>query len=338
MGGDDVQRVKDGLARLGAAGFARALGIRKIQESGSSVRVPCPVHDGKDPNCEITLRDGALVYMCHSACGEGGDSLKLIQGALNCGFKDALREGAAMAGVMLDGAPPNPEKARIAKAERAQFISQNTPAEPPKRLPVSELETFWESCTRACDSTSVSGWLVGRRIEPEVVSDLDVVRALGDVVPSWAHFKGSSWPALGALAIIPLYDSDGELRGVRGALVSRNAAPEGTPKRLAPIGGGPKALVMACPTALAMLKGKASPATVVITEGEPDFLTWASQQRESTATIGIVSGSWTPEIAARIPDGTTVSVLTHDDPAGDKYAATIYRTIAKRCTVLRDNQ
>ncbi len=338
MGGDDVQRVKDGLARMGAAGFARALGIRKIQASGTSVRVPCPVHNGKDPNCDIALKDGELVYMCHSTCGEGGDSLKLLQGIRNCSFKDALTEGANMAGVMLEGASPNPEKARIAKAERAHFISQNIPTEPPKRLPVSELETFWESCPRACDSTSVSGWLVGRRIEPEVASDLDIVRALGDVAPSWAHFKGSSWEALRYLAIIPLYDSAGELRGVRGASIARGVLPDGMPKRLAPMGGGPKGLVMACPTARAMLGGNARPGRILIAEGEPDFLTWATKGLDDVATIGIVAGSWTPDIAARLPDGAEVLIRTDPDGPGDKYAEYIYETLADRCAVLREDQ
>ena len=342
MGEDDVQRVKDGLARMGAAGFARALGIRKVQPDGNrSVRVPCPVHNGKNPNCKITVKAGDLVFYCFN-CKATGDSLKLLQGIRNCSFKDALTEGAIMAGVMLDGAPPNPEKARIAKAERAQFISQNTPAEPPKRLPASELETFWEGCTRACDSTAVSGWLADRQIEPDTVSDLDIVRALGEVAPSWAAFRGQSWEAHRYLVVGPLYDSVGELRGGRGgtihtrAAIERGALAEGLPKRLSPAGGGPKGLVMACPTAQAMLRGTAAPSTVVVAEGEPDFLTWAARELNGVATIGIVSGSWGSDIAARIPDGTIVSVVTDDDGPGEKYAAEIYRTVADRCTVLRD--
>ena len=53
------------------------------------------------------------------------------------------------------------------------------------------------------------------------------------------------------------------------------------------------------------------------------------------AVFGIVAGSWTPEIAARVPTRTRVVICTHDDPAGDRYAAQIAETLRERCPELR---
>ena len=83
---------------------------------------------------------------------------------------------------------------------------------------------------------------------------------------------------------------------------------------------------------------------VVITEGEPDYLTWASAVKHAdphlvapsdAAVLGIFNGSWTDEIAARIPSGCTVHIRTDDDTAGNKYAADVHKTLAGRCTVYR---
>jgi hypothetical protein len=53
------------------------------------------------------------------------------------------------------------------------------------------------------------------------------------------------------------------------------------------------------------------------------------------AVLGIVNGSWTEEIAARIPDGTRVVVRTHSDGAGDDYAAKIVHSLSARCSLSR---
>jgi len=77
----------------------------------------------------------------------------------------------------------------------------------------------------------------------------------------------------------------------------------------------------------------------VIAEGEPDWLTWASRQADSDeqgpAVFGVESGSWTAEIAARIPDSTRIVIRTHLDASGETYARKIATTLSPRCRVLR---
>ena len=85
---------------------------------------------------------------------------------------------------------------------------------------------------------------------------------------------------------------------------------------------------------------EAGPLRLVIAEGEPDFLTWASRlsadaEFAPVAVLGIVAGAWTPAIAARIPDGARVVVRTHHDEAGRKYAAQIHATLTGRCRLAR---
>lgn len=89
---------------------------------------------------------------------------------------------------------------------------------------------------------------------------------------------------------------------------------------------------------------------VVVCEGEPDLWTWSTKLRRGMdlgartwAVLGVVAGSWTDDVAARVPSGAPVAVWTHNDPpgpngepgAGDKYAERIRGTLAGRCEVRR---
>jgi hypothetical protein len=76
------------------------------------------------------------------------------------------------------------------------------------------------------------------------------------------------------------------------------------------------------------------PLSVVITEGEIDFLTWtttseaASDLAHGPAVIGVVQGSWIAEIAARLEGAGVCDVViaTDLDDAGEELAARIIRT------------
>ena len=56
---------------------------------------------------------------------------------------------------------------------------------------------------------------------------------------------------------------------------------------------------------------------------------------DAPAVIGVVAGSWIASIAGRVPDGTTVSVWTHEDPTGDALAQRIAESLSDRCDVVR---
>jgi hypothetical protein len=115
------------------------------------------------------------------------------------------------------------------------------------------------------------------------------------------------------------------------------------PKRVPPAGYRAAGLVLACPNAVAMLATARAPegtrARVVVTEGDPDFLTWATRYSDASedapAIFGVVSGSWSTEFAERIPVGSKVIVRTHADVAGDGYARLVQRYFEGRCDVWR---
>jgi hypothetical protein len=191
----------------------------------------------------------------------------------------------------------------------------------------------------------VRAYLEGRGIAPEAVEALDLARAIPDgaVLPRWASYRGNApeartWLAMGFRLVLPVYDAGGVVRSVRGWRVLEGDGP----KRLPPSGYRAGGLVMADGAGVALL-GRASlegtDGRVVIVEGEPDFLTWATRFPDSAeavpAVLGILSGSWTDEIAARIPDGARVIVRTHHDEAGNRYAAAVRGSVDRRCEVLR---
>jgi hypothetical protein len=157
---------------------------------------------------------------------------------------------------------------------------------------------------------------------------------------------------------VPMYDATGAFRSLHFRAVTHVREPDpDTPGRLrwraVPMPAHQKALstrgavrglVMADPMGLALLRGELEAAPwnggVVVCEGEPDLWTWATREGRGAndttwASLSVVAGSWTPELAARVPSGAKVAVYTDDDESGDKYAETIRATLAQRCDVRR---
>lgn len=233
-------------------------------------------------------------------------------------------------------------RARVGSTSERSDVQTSERPYPPE----DEVRALWSACVGASTLDVVRQELEHRALDAEAVEALDVARALpeGLRLPRWASYRGDapaarSWLDLGYRLVLPVFDALGGMRSVR---AWRVVAGDG-PKRLPPSGYRASALVMADATARALLEGGRWPdgadGRVVFVEGEPDFLTWATRFSDSAdrvpAIMGITSGSWTGELAARIPDGARVIVRTHHDAAGDAYAARIRDTIAGRCTVLR---
>lgn len=229
---------------------------------------------------------------------------------------------------------------------RAQPLPADTP--PPAR---DEVRAFFGGLASVLEDDEVMAYLRRRGIDATDVDDQRLAYALrrDAQAPSWAARQGTPWAASGHRLIVPLFDSSGEVA----SCVARYV-PEGSPpmmKSLFPRGGR-RGLVMACPFGRSLLRYGAPPPTaegepwwdpaaqlvVRITEGDSDFLTacagasnrWRDADPHAPATFAIESGAWTPEIAARIPDGAHVIVATDDDSAGDKYAGRIAATFAGR--------
>jgi len=131
------------------------------------------------------------------------------------------------------------------------------------------------------------------------------------------------------------------------ARLVRSTSEQGIPKSLAPKGYNVGGMVYVNALARTILQqGRAPewwpvdrPLRLVITEGDPDFLTWSTRggdaDETAPAVMGVVSGSWTETIADRVPSGTQVGIRTHHDTSGKKYAQQIYETLKNRCHVLR---
>jgi hypothetical protein len=119
-------------------------------------------------------------------------------------------------------------------------------------------------------------------------------------------------------------------------------------KSLGTQGHGRRGLVMAGPHGRAMLDAPQAPwhrlerLRLTVHEGEIDVLRAIAQGTDGVseedfrpaayrAVIGIFAGSFTRDVAARVPSGTTVVLATDADDQGDKYANEIRERIGPRC-------
>ncbi len=320
---------------------AEKLGLKVGQAGSSYVLVCCPVHAERTGSCSLHVRDGTLAVKCWG-CDWTGDVLHLIAAVeqldIARSFREVLARAAELAGMRdeaeaVRGGKPAPERQYGAMPAEPQFERDYPPA--------ASIERFWDACTSASDDPGVSALLVSRRIDPDAVTRLDAARALAvethwSDVPSWARFRGrreaaAPWTETGHRLILPVYDAAGAMRSVRAWLVTGE---QGVPKRLPPAGFKTGALVAANYRAVAMLRGEDRPSRVVIVEGEPDTLARSTLSPDD-AVIGIMSGSWNDGFSARVPFGCEVVVRTHLDPAGERYADEVIRSVAGRARVRR---
>ncbi len=307
--------------------------------SGSSDRRP-PV---------ALSRDG--LWHCHR-CKAGGDLVALLAyralHGIPSDFDGWQRLQAIAHGYGWCEAPE--ERAQRRGRARGQRTAQRRPTapvelppmptspwveeEPPAYLDPEELSALWGRLPRVGDVPAAVAYLEGRRIPANRVEDLDLARVLTDDeddLPAWVTGSWARWTEQnqGApLLVVPLVDPLGVPRG----MLARTTAPDAVNgKSRAVTGYQRRGLVMACPFARNLLANgrpswwsKASPLRVVVTEGETDFLTlatwWTGADEHAPATLGVFGGSWSPELADRIPEGARVVCRTDDDEAGCKYA------------------
>jgi hypothetical protein len=321
----DVTKV---LEALGIMGQGRE---RQRQAGGWIVR--CVWHADHTPSMSVRRGpDGTIQVKCH-ACDRGGDVLSLVAAArgLNTGsaFKEVLIEAARLGGMwhIIDAL----------EGRRDYVPPLALPRHPPEpqveRTYPDDAETFWSACEAVTKDGYVVAHLAARGIDPSLVESRDLARAIpSGALPNWAMCRGGSWREAGYRLIVPMYDADGELQSVRGWRVVESELP----KRLPPSGHKASGLVMADAFGLAMLRGTRAPEVVVLVEGEPDYLARCIVTNDPrTAVVGIISGSWGPAFAAKCPVGATVSIRTDLDAAGERYAAEVAESLARRCFVRR---
>jgi DNA primase len=346
----DIDAVKRALAD--PREVCRRLGLdqQAKPQGGGGLTILCPAHGDRSPSCSVTRGpDGTLRVRCF-ACGFAGDVLDLLAAVerldRNRDFPELLRRAAELAHVQLEREASRP-MAPAKKKPSAEAIAPPAPAPRRPFPPAEEIGAFWAMCQPVSEDPEVVRWLEGRGLSPAAIGRYDVARALPRNAhpPPWASYRGDRpsaepWTALGYRLILSLHDEAGVIRSVR----ARAVATTDGPKALPPSGYAAKGLVMADPLAAMMLALGSWPEhaekRVVISEGEPDFLTWASRGTgaRTLAVLGIAgAGTWTKEIADRIPDGSTAIVRTDQDDAGDRYAEQITASLWGRCAVLESD-
>lgn len=210
------------------------------------------------------------------------------------------------------------------------------PPSPPRRPPAASVAETWARSGAVASDAPVAAWLRCRALPVEALTERDLARALPPDPPAWARFNGRPWTATGHRVLVPLFSADGALESLHARCVLPCAPGE---KAASPSGAEVRGLVMADGPALGMLRGEVRPDGVIVAEGVPDFLTWATHYRTDAlrpvAVLGVIAGSWTEALAARVPDGVDVWIRTHADEAGHKYADRIAATLASRCPVAR---
>lgn len=317
----------------GVQTVAERLGVWAVERRGVS---PCPScgadqRGSRDPRAPIGLTADGVGWRCHR-CQAGGDALALAGWAL---AGDPAPRGAAFRAV-LEAVGTVEQWPRVARPA----IGRPVHRAPESRPPLHEVVALWRACGPVDDDPACAGWLRSRGLDPTTVRDLDLARALPECsVPRWARARGARWTESGHRLIVPLFDALGRLASMRARVVT---AGQDRPKALAPASHTTAGLVMADALARRLLTGDADAVELVrdvgllVAEGGPDHLTWATRWGadgaldRAPAVVGVESGAWTAEVAARVPDGVRVLVATHDDATGDLYAAAIVASFGPR--------
>lgn len=350
----------DAIGREHVLEVARALGLQVQAPRGASGgSCSCPAcgaerrHPSRrDPRLAIGVRAEGRGWRCYQ-CDASGDQLHLVALALEQRRWDEL-----------DGDRKARVRAWVIEWLRIGESPSSTPARPrlelpppdaaPEYPPREEVAALWGARKSVLDDRRIAEWLhAGRGLPVKAIAACDLVGALpyGTECPAWAAKPQTEtrpavpWSKTAYRAIFPLFDATGAMRGLLARYVGTPSLPS-VPKSRAAAGYSRRGLVLADGRGRELLEGRLArgdaahrPLRVVIAEGEMDVLAFAvggaarasvDAAGELVAVLGVVSGSWTPELAARIPDGSTVLIATHADRDGERYATAITKTLVDR--------
>ena len=316
--------------------LCRALGLTKhAEQQASGLVICCPAHGERHPSCSVTRAGGTIRVKCF-ACGFAGDALHLIGQVKGLRTNDAgefrqiLACGAGIAGLHNLASEILGEDVVTEQRHRPLPL----PAPEPEREypPGEEIDRLWDESGSVEDDRDACEYLVRRRICPVETSRRNLARVIGpdQELPSWARYRGRPWTQTGHRLVMRVFDHMGNPFSLRAWRITEGDSP----KRLPPGGYRASGLVLANRAALEMLSGQdTAPRSLVVVEGEPDFLTHAT--RTYGAVLGLMSGSWSSKFADSVPAGSEVVVRTHHDSAGDRYARSVISSLSVRCSVWR---
>lgn len=329
------------LADKGAPALCAELGIERSKtESGKYV---CPRHGGGSLSVRVNRGDGMVQVRCFG-CDFGGDAFALIAEvrglSVRADFRRVLIEAATLAGLwgVVDELSGERSTGNVAR-ETFHGKQAAPPPRPARDEPTypdaGELAALWGAAGAVAADDAARAMLAGRGLDAGAVDGAELARVLptSATLPAWCSKGRRSWLETGHRLLLPVYDAAGVMRSVRAWRIEGDGD---APKRLPPTGHKAGGVALANEIAIAMLAGTFVPRRVLIAEGEADYLTWATRRlAEVTAIVGVFSGAWSAELAARVPSGARVIVRTHHDASGDKYAEQINVTLRDRCSVLR---
>lgn len=325
-------------AAMGPKRALDLLGI-KAKADGRGALCCCLWHADSSPSCRVTIgQTGTLRAHCF-ACSESWDIFAIIAQVHRLDekkdFREVMRIAAELVGLwdIVDSL-----EGRIERRERtAPALPPQVQPQEPTYPPRDEVLDLIAACGLCDNDGAVSGWLGGRKLDAHQVDVRALAYALpldAGRIPQWSQW----WTRTGHRLIVPLFDAAGEIRSVRAGTTLPKEQLGDMPKRLAPKGFTSKGLVMADELGREILRGGTWPEwhrgkmQVVISEGEPDWMAWATKYPLGAplpwACFGVYSGGWTQEHGARIPAGAVVSVRTDLDDAGRRFAEQIKQTLA----------
>jgi len=342
------------LAEVRAGGVARAalaLGVEVDQRRGLR---PCPAcgadrRGSEDKRAAAVLTSDGLGFACYR-CQAKGDavtlaSLRITGARLERGDPriKAVIEGCIAAGLCASN-----DGSKTTLSARPLPAPLPLPiVEPPAR---NEVLDAWNACRPVDEDAEACAWLKSRALPADDVGLYDLARALpvDATLPAWAAFRGTPWntaPQAFRL-LVPLFDSTGNLASLHARAFKPQDA-NGRDKAASPAGHRLRGLVMANPLAQLLLSSKplgngqsaaelVQRVGLVVAEGVPDFLSWATNysdaDADAPAVIGAIAGSWPADmadLADKVPDGCTVTLATHADEAGDRYAVAITQSLER---------
>ena len=305
--------------------LCEAVLARGGQRRGDEWVFCCPAHDDDHPSASWNAQK--QVWHCF-ACGAGGGASDLASRLQVLGVTPSSHLTAGR--------------------------TRSAPAAPlaPHVLPsAAELGGLLRASQPVLPDHAVAAYLRSRAIDPfQVDRRLCLARSLpvGATCPAWAHksvemrARPEAWSNCGYRLLIPLF-APGQWQPVS---VRARRITAGDPKSVSGRGLTSKNVVMSDSLGRQLLATRSLPhewpATarlrLVIAEGEIDFLTlatWWPDEHPSPAVWGIVSGSWSHDLAACVPSGTSVELRTDPDPAGERLAEQVNATLGARCEVVR---
>lgn len=202
----------------------------------------------------------------------------------------------------------------------------------------------------------VRAWMIGAGLRPDALEAqtragsgyrIAGILPVSQALPNWARIGDQTWADAGIRLVATRWAADGSA----GWPKARSIEADPWLKSVGPKGGSSRGLVGAAWMYWRLLclgpeefmatwrKGLAAAwtrdehPTLALCEGEKDGLALAGIAPKDVLVGWVDSGSWTPDQAARIPDGTRVLILTDSDGAGMRYQSEIAETLRSRCPV-----